>query len=460
MKRKRVLALLLAVGLAIGAAGCIPFVAGSPTAGQNDVIGLLEITSTMCGTDANADDHTGCQNGDVAGGDANGNSDFELEGDDTVQVLLGYRVPLGSDAPAAFSTDSEPGPTPLTFTSNPGYASELQRLSPAPPGQRWIGYVSTAFDYDVDPDAAASHRITVSPEFSLPRGADGSPFQGPFQWRQVAGARISDDPGEAARAVNCDTDLDGLFDDTICADAPSPGTLASSASESTRDLGILAGSAVTTGAGISPSVPFIAKYAGSATLNANFSLEASTTVPGGSATPSQATLLPPADSSTPINVAVNVPPGTPPGTYGVTLTARLSNGQVRSNTNQLTVQAAQDKTRPGVRVTVVRGQSVAKVLARGLALRERLTEAGRVTDELFVSSGLLARPVRVARKTTRFSRAGTKRVRLRLTRRARTTRARRGLLGPRRVTFTLRSTARDLAGNSRRATKRVRLKRR
>jgi hypothetical protein len=461
VKRKRLAALLVATCAAGALTGCIVFVKFTLFAVQLNTIGNVELSSDMCGSDKDASHHPGCQDPDVEGGDSDGNLDTDANDSSHLQILIGYRVPTGSTGPASFTTDF--GPTTVTFTRNDSYASELERLSPAPAGQHWIGYMSDPQTYDTDPDDHAAHRISVSPEFTLPRNADGSPFQGPFRWQQVIGFRGSSDDPSTTRDVNCgDTLVDLGTDATVCADHPALADIPQSKELATSDFGIVGGPSVGATRGATTSVPFTGTYVGPSAPEANFSLTASTTVPGGTATPSQPTLLPPSDSSTPINVNVGVPAGTPPGNYQVTLTASLANGETRTNSRVLTVTAAatRDTTRPGVRVSIIRGQSVASILRNALRLRERLTEPGSTVNELIVDSGFLARPVRIARKTTRYPRASTKTIRLRLNRRARSRRGRAALLRPRRVTFTLRTTARDRAGNRRRATKRFRLRRR
>jgi hypothetical protein len=322
-----------------------------------------------------------------------------------------------------------------------------------------VGYISGEFAYDSTTPGAQSHRLYLAPEFSLPRGADGSPYQGPFSWQHLVGFRTNSTGQNPAAPVNCGSSLMDTSTDPLtgCADAPALASVGDHFSQPTRDLGILSGPAAGSSQGNTAAVPFTAKYAGASSADANFTLSASTTVPGASATPSQPSLLPPADSSTPVNVAVNVPKATPPGTYRVTLTAGLANGQTRSNTRELVVS---DKTAPAAKFSVVSGQSVRSVLKHGLLLRVRLSEPGKVTDELFVSRGFLARSVRVARKTTPFARAGRKTVRLKLIRKARKRSSAARLLSPRKVTFSLRAVAKDKAGNHKTTRKRIRLKRR
>jgi hypothetical protein len=454
--KRKLVALFIVIAAALTLSGCVVFLIGGRSSTQQNVVGSVEIDSAVCASDKGHEDHLGCDDGDVEGGNARGNSNSDAPTSDGYQVLLGYRVPTGSEGPASFTSDAPTGP--LTFTRSASYESELQRLAPAPAGQHWVGYLSNEFSYDSTTPGVQSHRLYASPEFSLPRGGDGSPFQGPFSWQHVVGFRLNSSSQSPDAPINCGSSLmDGTTDPvTGCADAPALATIGDNLSQPTRDLGILSGAAVSSSQGKTAPVPFTAKYAGASTADANFTLSATTSVPGGTASPSQPSLLPPADSSTPVSVAVKVPKATPPGTYSVTLTAGLANGQTRSNTRNLVVS---DKTAPTTTVGVVPGQSVRSVLAHGLRLRIRLSEAGRVTDDLSVSSGLLARSVRVARKTTSFARAGRKTVRLKLSRKARKRRSAALLLHPRKVSFSLRATAKDKAGNRRTTRKRIRLKR-
>jgi hypothetical protein len=112
-------------------------------------------------------------------------------------------------------------------------------------------------------------------------------------------------------------------------------------------------------------VSFPVKYADGGGLGAkDLALSASTTVPGGTATPGAATMRVAPNSTNTMNVTVAVPAAVPLGDYKVTLTA--ANGSpaiVRSNTATITVA---DKVAPAVRISTPRngarftfGQAVA-----------------------------------------------------------------------------------------------------
>ena len=105
----------------------------------------------------------------------------------------------------------------------------------------------------------------------------------------------------------------------------------------TRDLGVLNGAVAGGPPGGVESLPFLVRYAGTATPAADFRLTATTELPGASVAVTPGTLVPPTDSANPVAVAVGIPAGAKPGRYDVTLTARLANGQARAGTGTLTV---------------------------------------------------------------------------------------------------------------------------
>jgi hypothetical protein len=338
VQKRRLILAAAAICLTVALSGCLVFkVRPSATAAP---LGPVTISTTICASDAQSPFIGGCRNGDVFTGDANGNSNSDAIEGFLIQMLLGYRVPAGADGPAGFAAGR------LTFTTSPSYAAELERLAPAGPGMQWVGYISNSFDFD----AQQTRETKADVPFGLPRSADGSPFQGPFRYRPVVGARLGTDP---AIPVDCGNDLFIEDNNNLCVDAPAPGTgpdqFGSNLSVPTSDLAITGGGDVTAAPGSSATASFSARYVGD--LQANFAISASTGVPAATATPSLGSLAPAADSTNPLQVTVNVPPGTAPGRYPVTLTARLDAQRTRTATATIVVPAPAPPPQPPLRIT-------------------------------------------------------------------------------------------------------------
>jgi hypothetical protein len=319
---RRLLLAAAAALLMLTLGGCLAF-EGATTA-TTQPLGPVVVRTAVCGSDAKAPATRGCAD------DGNSNTDADEiipEGGFPMQVLLGYRVPAGTGAPAAFTAEL------LTFTRNPTYASELQRHAPAAAGSEWVGYASNAFNYDPR-NSAQDIRFVAEVPFELPRSPDGAPFGGPFRYRPVVGVRfVGNDP---ASPVRCGANLFAIDPlNGVCVDSPSPNAVASSLTVATSDLGIVPGPDVTATPGSTVTIPFSARYAGGAA--ANFTVRASTGVPGGTATPSLGSLAPAADSDNPVRVTVDVPAGTAPGRYPVTLAASLDPQRTRTGTATIVV---------------------------------------------------------------------------------------------------------------------------
>ncbi len=330
--RNAALTVFLLLASALVLSGCATF-ASPPTADQNQVIGSVRISFTVCasgGADGACMDWWGNSGQPVSSG--------------AKQVFLGFRVPSGANAPLSFSSTatgpSDSGPQ-LQFTKSSAYTSELQRLDPAPVGKEWFGYTSQYVTYN---SGSGEQNFSADVDFGLPERADGSPFAGPFTYQAVVGGRqYGTDPTEP---IDCQDSLTtdwggpGSATEGICVDDPAPEDLDTDSSLETRDAGITSGAAASVVQGGTVAVPFTFAYAGKATPDASFSFAATTNVPGATVTPSVSTLEPAADSSKIVGVSVAVPSQAAPGTYSVTLTARLSNGQSRSGTAVLVVGAA------------------------------------------------------------------------------------------------------------------------
>jgi hypothetical protein len=143
----RPLAAFATLGVAVvTVSGCVIFKVGSSNAEQLNQIGNVRLTTTICASGTT----------DCAGqGNAIGNAIDSTTG----QVLIGYQIP---------TTATEPATLPLTdpvtsFTPSLGYASELQRLLPAPTGQKWVGYISAQGTFSSG--ALAPKSFEIKPEF-------------------------------------------------------------------------------------------------------------------------------------------------------------------------------------------------------------------------------------------------------------------------------------------------------
>jgi hypothetical protein len=315
-------ALLAAAGAAAAVmfSGCAAFQIGSIQ--QVEPGGSVRVGSTVC-----------AQGSAVCGvltGDLN-----VPAADSLIQVLQAYRVPVGAIPPAGFTSNN----ALLTFTKSATYSAELQRLAPAPAGTVWIGYISTnALNYTTA--GVVQSFVTNNIDFGLAGGADGSPFQGPFNYLEAMGGRVVSGALPATRPVNCGANLiDFATDSTVCVDDTIFGGTATAAGfdQQTRDLGIVAGAATASApAGQTAQLVFQAKWAGNAAF-APITLAASTTLPGATATANAITFTPPTDSTLPVTVSVPVPAGAAPGTYDVTLTATINANQSRTGTGTLTV---------------------------------------------------------------------------------------------------------------------------
>ena len=346
-RRERLLALLLGA-CALLLPGCV--VIKSQDAAQLDSIGKIRLTTVLC---ASQQGRSGSQCDDD--GNANQNASNDSSTTET-QLLLAYRVPAGTTAPATFAnTDTQPATAPaasLTFTRSPSYEDELDEVLPPPAGQEWVGYLSSPFKYTYDTglqwgSQPTAQQITVQPQLTLPVGADGAPFKGPFAYRAIAGWRRSNTGASApagttsSRPVRCTADptTAGSATDTECADSPAKATIATNLELATRDAGIVGGPAVTASHGTTARVPFSFRFAGtlSAQTPLSFSLTAGTTLPGATATPSRGSVTVTGDSSTDVDVTVPVGDRVAPGDYVVSLTATLPNGQQRTQQRVITV---------------------------------------------------------------------------------------------------------------------------
>ena len=353
MGRRRRLLLVVLGACALALPGCV--VIRSQDASQLDTIGKVRLTTTLCASQQG-------ESGTPAGCDNGGNANQKATSDSSTtetQLLVAYRVPAGTSGPATFTnTAAEPVTSArLTFTRSESYEAELDDVLPAGQGREWIGYLSEPFSYRYTSGQSWSsqtvaQQVTIQPEFALPVGPDGMPFKGPFAYRVIAGWRRSDKTQGAppsttsARPVDCTADPTMAGSDTQCADAPAKAAIATSVEVATRDAGIVGGPAITASHGTTARVPFSFRFFGtlSASTPQTFSLRASTTIPGATATASRNSVTVTGDSSTDVDVTAGVGDRVAPGDYTVTLSATLPNGQQRTRQRVVTVPGPPEST--------------------------------------------------------------------------------------------------------------------
>ena len=377
----RLVAAVAVVAAVAATSACVVFTPGSVTLAQLQTVGNAQLNFTICAS------------GTVAGSCADKGTSGANAATGAGQVQVGIQVPADVGLPASFTST---GPEALLFNDSPSYAAELQRLTPAPAGRKWVGYLSAVTNYS---DTSGPQNAPVSLNLTLGQGQDGSPFVGPLSATIVLGGRqvVAASPG--TRPVVClSPDITKPFLEgtgpsltlNTCSDAT-----ATPPSTTTRDLGILStGGTASGGPGSLASVPFTLRYAGTATAGANFSLSATTTLPNATVAVTPGGLAPASNSDNQALVAVGIPAGARAGTYDVTLTAKLANGQTRTRIGKLTVTGGGGGTTGGgatvkLKLTTIlpRGLSVAAALRSGIAVLIGANKGGTARVQLFQGTG-------------------------------------------------------------------------
>jgi hypothetical protein len=376
----RLLAAVAVVGAVALTSACVVFTPASVTIAQLQTVGDVQLNFTICAS------------GTVAGSCADTGTSGSPAVPGSGQVQVGIQVPAAVGLPASFTST---GPEALLFNDSPTYAAELQRLTPAPAGRKWVGYLSAVTTYS---DTTGPQSAPVSLNLTLGQGQDGSPFVGPLAATIVLGGRqvIAQSPG--TRPVVClSPDITMQFVENPSTPAATLDTCSdatSAPSTPTRDLGILSAGATASGAPANlASVPFTLRYAGTATATANFSLTATTTLPNATVAVTPGALAPGSNSDNQALVAVGIPAGAKAGTYDVTLTARLANGQTRTRIGKLTVTGGGGGTTGGttakLKLTTLLPKRLSVVTARksGIAVLIGANKAGRARVQLFQGTG-------------------------------------------------------------------------
>jgi hypothetical protein len=272
--------------------------------------GVVTLGGVICGSDYNQSSYGGCTAANVAepdnraiqGCDADGGAGDPWGCGVTAdgQLMVGFRVPLGSDGPDSFTTDAHEA----HFERSASYTQALQTRFPAPADEHWVGYISDV--RTLVPGAGAEQPTGIHVEFSLPQR------DGPFRWRWVVGFRAVK-KGQATAPVDCG-DYSG-----ICFDSPPESVVPTDLpAENVSDFAVLAGT--------NPG-EFLVRYTDARNLGPqDYTLSAS----DGQLSSSTLRLQP--------NTTATVTVSVPPGSHTVTLTA-TTGGVSRQATEAVTVAA-------------------------------------------------------------------------------------------------------------------------
>jgi hypothetical protein len=302
--------------------------------------GVISLNVVVCASDRDRDVYATCDP-DSSDGTAMNTAESDNGQDATAdalgQLLVSFRVPVGTTAPDSFSSVAQE----VVFSKSEPLTARMNSQFPPLASATWVGYISTPKLFDLEDPSG--REVNLRPEFTLPSQADGGPFAGPFPWRVVAGIRSLPSQDQAGAPVNCSSL------GTVCSDSPSSG-VATSLTASVSDFGVLTGANTTAGHGESAIVSFPVQYLdGAGKGPQDLAIAATTTLPGTSATPSGTTLHVTPGSTSTVNVTVPIPPATPLGAYTVTLSAATGSPSVtRSNT--ATIQVV-DKLAPTIRIS-------------------------------------------------------------------------------------------------------------
>jgi hypothetical protein len=366
------LAGLAACALVLG--GCVVF--KGITVGQTDPGAPIRFVVVLCANENEAPiDHPGCQFAS--------NSGDTDEDAGSVQLLLAVQVPAGTGAPPTLTgTEPEPG-KPITFTRSASYEAELNKFAPPAEGREWIGWISEVYDHTTGPNGTEARQTSIEVSLELPRGPDGGPFPGTFDYRWVVGGRTANSEFLPSRPVECGEFLYGggaPFGTHTCVDDPTralvegaPDTFAS------RDFVVTAQPAAAN-PGATATVPFRLRTAGPIGTGPNASLSASTTLPGVQVGPQPGSAALTSGMDLPVTVPVAIPAGADPGDYEVSVTAAIPGGVTRTGTATLTVNDTRDPVarQVSVRPRRFKPSAPAVIAAAGARVSYRLSEPATV----------------------------------------------------------------------------------
>lgn len=352
----------------------------------------------------------------------------EINNPGSLQMLVGVLMPETAGAPDAFTVtlSSPEDADDVELRRNDSYGTALTGEVAPPAGLHWVGYAGMLPTVEEQIIAAA-----LRPELKP------GPGTGPLEVAVVAGYRVVDPAQglEADRPFVCGVPIDfeaaepepSLDAACITSQSPETGTMPFLVNR----LELTAPPATTITAGQSGDVAFSLTSTDERTPDAPLTWEASTDVPGASATAPAATQLGERGAQV---VRVSVPAGTTPGDYTVGLVGRALGAQAGSQTAKLSVVAA--AATPRQPSTPMATPSAAPTADERLASALRMA-TGRLADkdarnalrtrglrfmftapaagELRVVVRRRKLPVTIARGTRSFARSGTKTVVARLT---------------------------------------------
>jgi hypothetical protein len=329
--RAKFLVLLVAVvGLGVVLSACAFLKEGSLSLSQPGGIGAARVHFVLCTIDEKGD----C-----------GPNEFHEFGE-TVQYLVGIAVPKGSAPPATFTAQpTKGGAGPIVFSKNDQVAAELAAssskflaelseeereksgLKPWPPaGLEGVGYLSAP----VQDSGTASEEWAIDADFGLPTGPVTEPFTGPFATGIAMGIRQvnASHPGDSP--VHClqgEGEMKSLEEgEAICLPTLEEGQIG------TSNLTIGAPVPAPVFVGGKATLPFSLNFASTATSLPSFTVGATTTLPGATASVPAPSFTPAATDATTHrstgseNVTVAVPTTAKPGVYEVTITATTPQG--------------------------------------------------------------------------------------------------------------------------------------
>jgi hypothetical protein len=385
----------------------------SDAGAQQDGIGPAVLTAKIC------------EIGSYSGGICSGSTGFGSA--TSYQTLVAYQVPAAVQPPDALSSTTDAAtPRVLHYARSQSYSDSLQAVRPAADGYKWVGYLSDVIDFAAGIQLAYTETVTAP--LDLPQGADGTPYRGPFKWLTINGFRTVSVASPADRAVDCVAEAGSCWSwGTIGGSTPT--ALPALKSLDTSDFALTAPAAQTVQAGNSIAIPFGWQMAGN-TPTSPFAMTAQSDVPGASASPADPSLNPAANStgSEPVNLVV--PATAPAGDYTLTLKGALPNGQARTASVPVHVTPAPfvvaDRVAPTLHLAGLHGQRLANAIKKGVGLDLRCSEAcslavtllldGKVAKQLHIAA---SKQVKIGGKTFKLAAAGTKKVHVPLTKKAR-----------------------------------------
>src|SRR4051812_16857033 len=280
-----------ALPLVLLLSGCFPAILlnGPATAGQQNVIGPIDVAGSVCTGDLFPGGFCG---------QLNNGTDITWAG----QWLLSFRVPTAATGPASFvSSDTgngtDSGQT-LTFTRNESLEQALESATPTDAATKWVAYASGF-------SSASNNEFTYSARFALPTGTTFTYAVDPG-FRTVTVDHVGD-------PFNC-----ALSGCTL----PFPVT---DSTLTTRNLDVtLAATEQTIEQGATGDTSALFAFDGTADPTAKFDLSVDSTLPAGTFSLASTSLEPATDADTTVLITISVPADTAPGDYPYAVRAAVA----------------------------------------------------------------------------------------------------------------------------------------